>query len=1067
MRKKWIIFMYFLFAFVSVSAQTKIVKGLITDESGNPLPGATIQVVADPSTGTISNIDGCYQLEALSTDTLKFSFVGYLSQKIPVGDQTEINVTLEPDIRKLDEVVVVGYGVQKKENLTGSVSQVLPKELEDRPVVNLSESLSGLVLGLQISTSSGEIGASSSWNIHGPNTIGTGSSGGALILVDGVETDPDMINPNDIESISVLKDAASTAIYGSRAPYGVVLITTKSGKKSTKPQFTLSSNIQWRTAISDWDLVTNGRQYAKFFNDLNINTFGIVDPSFGFPDAWFAEYDRRMNNPDLPKIEDGSYMINFLGMNCADAADYYPWIQGFANTDWFAALHRKNAPTQNYDFDVSGGTDKVTYYLSLGYQNRDGLRSHIVTENEKRYTMKARFDADITDWFNVGFQSLFVNFERDLPMSSGFIYPGNLHPTIPVKDPNGNYLRGSLNELADGGRSKEIVRNYTNTLSITLTPLKDLIIKSNYTWKNHNLNNETFAREYPFFYTSNGRPVVFGWQGQKDQIIRNEQTSTYRTLDLTANYEKSIENHNFSLLMGMQTEEDYFLGIEAARGGMIIPVPSLNFAIDKTVDLTDEVSEWSTLGYFGRLNYNFSEKYLLEFNIREAASSRFAKDSRWGTFWGISAGWNIQKEDFFSIDESLISAWKLRTSYGVQGNSNVDRIYPMSTVQGRMRTYYINGQRIPELPAPDLVNSDLTWEKPQKLVLGTDISMLDRRLNLTFDWYHQVTKDMVGPAPPKPDVLGAEMPLENNTELTTKGFDMSFSWRDRIGEVGYNINLNLHRYSAEVTEYYNPDGTIDGINTGDVYYKGQKWGEIWGLTTDKILSSPEDVAEYFKLNFDKVTTQYNMVREGSIAYKDINGDGKIDFGEWKLDDHGDWSVIGNTIPDLFYNFLISADWKGFDIRLFIDGQIGGDWDPGIESTGDWGNPSTTHFFASGGFDIMLLTNDNYENYWREDRKDAYYFAPFDADHGGNWGKINARSQTRYLQDLTYLRIRNLQLGYNLPGVWIDKIKLSQCRVYASMENLHTFQRLRVGDPASPGLNYPRQRSISFGVNVQF
>jgi TonB-linked SusC/RagA family outer membrane protein len=760
-------------------------------------------------------------------------------------------------------------------------------------------------------------------------------------------------------------------------------------------------------------------------------------------------------------------MINFLGMNCADAPDYYPWIQGFANTDWFTELHRKNAPAQNYDFNVSGGTDKVSYYLSLGYQNRDGLRSHIVAENEKRYTMNARFDADITDWFNVGFQSLFANFERDLPMSSGFIYPGNLHPTIPVKDPNGNYLRGSLNELADGGRSKETVRNYTNTLSIALTPLKDLTIKGNYTWSNNDLNNETFAREYPFFYTSHGRPVVFGWQGQKDQVIRNEQSSTYQNFDLTVNYIKSIENHHFSLLLGMQAEEDYFLGIEAARGGMIIPVPSFNFAVDKTVDLTDEVSEWSTLGYFGRLNYNFSEKYLLEFNIREAASSRFAKDSRWGTFWGISAGWNIHKEDFFSIDRSLIGAWKLRTSYGVQGNSNVDRIYPMSTVQGSMRTYYFNGQRIPELPAPELVNSDLTWEKPQKLVLGTDIYMFDNRLNLTFDWYHLVTKDMVGPAPPKPDVLGAEMPRENNTELTTKGFDISFSWRHRIGDVGYNISLNLNRYSAEVTEYYNPDGTIDGINTGEVYYKGQKWGEIWGLTTDKIMSSPEDVAAYYTLNFDKVTTQYDMVREGSIAYKDINGDGKIDFGEWKLDDHGDWSVIGNTIPDLFYNFLISADWKGFDIRLFIDGQIGGDWDPGIESTYDWGNASTTHFFASGGFDMMLLTNDNYENYWREDRKDAYYFAPFDADHGGDWGQINARSQTRYLQDLTYLRIRNLQLGYNLPGGWIDRLKLSQFRVYASMENLHTFKRLRVGDPASPGLNYPLQRSISFGVNVQF
>ena len=534
MRKKLLISLLFLFVILTLSAQTKNVKGVISDESGNPLPGAAIQLVADFSTGTISGINGSYQLEALSSDILRFSFVGYISQEIPVGDQTEINVTLEPDIAQFDEVVVVGYGVQKKENLTGSVSQVLSEELADRPTLNLSESLSGLVPGLQISTASGEIGAGSSWNIHGPNTIGSGSSGSALILVDGVETNPDLINPNDIESISVLKDASSTAIYGSRAPYGVVLITTKSGRNSTKPQFTLSTNMQWRTAISDWDMLTNGRQYAEFFNDLNINTFGIVDPSFGFPDTWFGEYDRRMDNPDLPKIEDGSYMINFLGMHCTDAPDYYPWIQGFANTDWFKELHRKNAPTQNYDFNVSGGTEKVSYYLSLGYQNRDGLRSHIVTENEKRYTMKARFDADITDWFNVGFQSLFANFERDLPMSSGFLYPGNLHPTIPVKDPNGNYLRGSLNELADGGRSIETVRNYTNTLSITLAPLKDLTIKGNYTWSNNDLNNETFAREYPFFYTSHGRPVVFGWQGQKDQIIRNVQSSTYNNFDLTA-----------------------------------------------------------------------------------------------------------------------------------------------------------------------------------------------------------------------------------------------------------------------------------------------------------------------------------------------------------------------------------------------------------------------------------------------------------------------------------------------------------------------------------------------------
>jgi len=459
MRKNCIIFLFFLFAIISINAQTKNVRGTITDESGNPLPGAAVQQVAASHTGTISDANGFYQIEASSSDILRYSFVGYVSQEILVGDQTEINVSLQLDIGELEEVVVVGYGIQKKENLTGSVSQVLPEELADRPIVNLSESLSGLVPGLQISTSSGEIGASSSWNIHGPNTIGSGSSGGALILVDGVETDPDIINPNDIESISVLKDAASTAIYGSRAPYGVVLITTKGGKKSAKPQFTFSTNLQWRTAISDWDLLSNGRQYAEFFNDLNINTFGIIDPAFGFPDTWFAEYDRRMDNPDLPRIEDGSYMLNFLGMNCTDAADYYPWIQGFANTDWFAELHRSNAPTQNYDFNVSGGTDEVSYYLSLGYQNRDGLRSHLVRENEKRYTMNARFDADITKWLNVGFQSLFTNFARDLPMSSGFVYPGNLHPTIPVKDPNGNYLRGSLNELADGGRSKENVRN--------------------------------------------------------------------------------------------------------------------------------------------------------------------------------------------------------------------------------------------------------------------------------------------------------------------------------------------------------------------------------------------------------------------------------------------------------------------------------------------------------------------------------------------------------------------------------------------------------------------------------
>ena len=1067
-RKVLLFPLLYAFLFASVTAQTNSVVGTVTDESGNPLPGVLIQLAAEPSKGTISDVNGNYNLEASPVDILKFSFIGYISQEITVGYQSQINIKFEPDITAMDEIVVVGYGVQKRENLTGSVTQVTPKALADRPTINLSESLSGLVPGLQISTPSGEIGASSSWNIHGPNTIGGGSSGSALILVDGVETNPDLINPNDIESITVLKDAASTSIYGSRAPYGVVLITTKSGKNSSGPQFNLSTNSQWRTAISDWDLLTNGRQYADFFNDLNINTFGVVDESFGFLDSWFTEYDRRMSNPDLPKVEDGNYMINFLGMSVTDAPDYYPWIQGFSNTDWFAELHRKNAPTQNYDFNVSGGSDKVSYYLSLGYQNRDGLKSHLVKENEKRYTMKARIDADVTSWFSVGFQTLFSNFVRDLPVSSGFITPVNLHPTIPMKDPNGNYLRGSLNELVDGGRSDEHVRNYNNTLSATLTPLTDLIIKSNFTWKNYNLNNESFEQQYPFFYTSSGRPVVFGWQGRQDAITRIEQTSTYQNFDLTANYVKTLENHNFSVLLGMQAEEDYLLGLSATRGGMILPVPSFNFAFGNSIDLSDEVAEWSTLGYFGRLNYNYQGKYLLEFNVRRAAASRFAEESRWGTFGGISAGWNILNEGFLAINESFMDAWKIRFSYGVTGNANVDRIYPASTVQGSIRNYYFNGQRLPQLPTPELVNTDLTWEKPQKFVAGTDLSMLDGRLNLTVDWYQQVTKDMVGPAPPKPDLLGAEMPSENNTELTTKGFDLSLAWRDRVGEVGYSIGINLNRWKAEVTEYYNPDGTLDGINTDEVYYRGQQWGEIWGLTTDKILSSEEEVVVYNALNFDNVTTQNDMVKEGSIAYKDLNGDGNIDFGELQLDNHGDWSVIGNTIPDLFYNFLVDVNWKGFDVRVFINGQIGGDWDPGIESAEDgWASSSTTHFFASGGFDMMLLTNDNYENYWREDRKDAYFFAPFDGDYGGNWGQINARSQTRYLQDLTYLRIQNLQLGYTLPERLNNKMSLNRCRVYASMENLYTFQRLRVGDPALPGLNYPRQRSVSVGVNIKF
>lgn len=1047
---------------LTVLAQGKV-SGAIVDASGEPVIGATVKVQGSHQ-GTVSDLNGEFSLSVAGDGVLTVSFVGYKSQDIAFKEGQQVKVVLLEDSNSLSEIVVVGFGTQKKVNLTGAVGVVDGDELAERPVQNAAMALQGLVPGLQISSSTGALDGKPSINVRGTATIGEGTNGSPLILIDGSEGDINTLNPQDIESISVLKDAAASSIYGSRAPFGVILITTKSGKAG---KVTINYNNSFRfSSLIRGKSMMNSVDYACWMN----NTLGY---------NWFG--DERMNNivayhngtptgPGQRLTPDGRtlYAINSSNGTTWDEA----YGSAIDDVDWYGVVYRNTAFSQEHNASVSGGSELLTYYASVNYLHNGGFMK-IKQDKYDRYNGTAKISSKLTKWLYLNYNMRFTRTDFSRPANlTESLYSDMARqgwPMLPLYDRNGYYYSAPSPALGLATRGSDTTQRdiINHRVGLVIEPVKDWVTHVDL---NYNIENNTRQWYTNLTYNHNvaGEPVVYD---KSTEVYESEQKNNYLNFQAYTEYSLSLaEKHNIHLMAGFQTEQMKQLFFSAQRQGVLDPSkPELDLTSGLGYDgmsivpgVSGNRNQWQTAGFFGRLNYNYDEKYLVEFNIRKDGTSRFRRDKMWKTFPSASIGWNIARENFFKSASQVVNLLKLRASYGSLGNQNTDAwylTYQTVTYSPASGSWLQNGVKPNTTSAPNLVSALLTWETVKSYDIGLDWGLFNNRLTGSFDWYIRDTKDMVGNAPELPAILGTAVPVTNNTDLRTKGWELQIGWRNVLQNgLSYGIRFNLADTRTKITRYpNNPTGNIS------TYVEGRYINEIWGFETEGLAKTDEEMnAHIAKADQSAIGSNWSA---GDIMYKDINGDGKITGGAGTIEDHGDRKVIGNSTPRFLYGLDLNAAWKGFDLRAFFQGVAKRDFWEG--STYMFGATNSGQWWCTGITGVAdYFRNDNswsVQNGYQTASLDAYLPRPLYSDK-------NLQTQTRYLLNAAYMRLKNLQLGYTLPQKIIQNIGINNARVYISAENLFTITNLpdqfdpeTIGTDRSNG--YPLSKTFSFGINI--
>lgn len=1053
----------------SVQQQTITVQGNVSDITGEALMGLNV-MEKGTSNGTITSMDGNYTIRVSGPNAvLVFSYIGYETQEIPVGSKTTINVKMKEDAGTLDEVVVVGYGVQRKVNLSGAVQAVSSDALTSRPISSVGSGLQGMVPNLNITVGSGRADDAPILNIRGFTSIND-KDGEAFILVDNVPVTREelaRLNPDDIESVSVLKDASAAAIYGARAAFGVVLITTKAAKTGE-----LTVNFSGNYAIRDRG-ITPG-----IITD--VETVMTMKNAARYPlSAAFSEaelnYARQLTaNPNMDRV-------TILPSN-PNVWSY------FGETDWMNETYNKTAPTYTANLNISKKTDNLSYYVSGGYYQQDGLLKY-GNDKLKRYNFRSKADLKLTDWWKLGANISFTNVNYDSPsFLDGYFYwqVNRTSSTTVPRNPDGTWTEAGaalLGALESGGRR----RDRTNETQLSFNTEIDIIknvwkINADVNFRRSNKSRDQANLAVPR-RTGPDQPIVltFGERsGDDNDKVANIRFKTweyqYNVYNIFTNFNKTFKDKHFvNAMVGYNRELmiDYYY--EAMRKGVITDVlPELNLSTGDMV-IKNTRKELALEGVFGRLNYIYDGRYIIEFNGRYDGSSRFPRGDRWGFFPSASAAWSVINEEFFQgvSDKLKISNLKLRGSYGALGNQTVkdnnsnSLYYPsIPYMSPEVITNILDGRQPTALKQPGVVAPALTWEKVTTVNGGIDLGLFNK-LDISFDVYARYTKDMLTLSKELPAVFGATPPRTNAADLKTTGWELSLYYRDRFqlkeSPFNWSVRFMISDNKSKITKYDNP--TFNFGKDGNDYYKGKQIGEIWGLISDGFFKTQAeiDALDQSKIGTDDVGF---IFLPGDVKFKDLNGDDAITFGDNTLANPGDRRVIGNTTPRFPYSFELTADWKGFDVRAFFQGVGKRDWYPGNASIYFWG------IYAQPWTNVTKKNMDH----WTEDNPNAYFprvkaYAAEDAN------MELAAAQTRYLQDASYLRMKNLTIGYTLPKSVLSKMNISYLRVYFSAENLFTISGLEKGIDLDPeiidkynGFNsgtYPMQRVYSIGANLTF
>ncbi|SMO40340.1 SusC/RagA family TonB-linked outer membrane protein [Solitalea koreensis] len=1043
--KALLIFYCLMLAFRGYAQQAdKItVTGKVADVQGIPLPGASV-TVKGTQIGTSTDADGKFKIQVSSSkDVLVFRMIGFDDRMVTVAENRLLNITLKENAKTLQEVVVVGYGTQKKANLTGAVARVDAKVLENRPITRVSQGLQGAIGNLNITTNTngGTPNTTQSINIRG--FTGFNSLGSPLIVIDGIAANMSLfnnLNPNDIESISVLKDLASAAIYGVDGVNGVILVTTKSGKKEGKPKISYS-NVSDYSQMMNMPHLANSLQWAEVYNDANKNA--------GNGDYYPAEQMQRIKD----------YMDGKLTTETQPNSTNNGWTSGNGNNDWFGVMFKDYAINKQHNLSLSGGGANTTYFLGLGYNDKKGMFRY-GNDEYKRYNLRANLTSDVTDWLKVSLRSSYTRSNYDTPYGYAGLTGGGLSaylhnaarlfPGTALYLPNGYFnTAGSLVALmAYGGRSYNDGDETQLNGEFTLKPLKGWEITGNYTLFSNNgnsiSNGSTISVPNP-----DGSMAITG--ENPNSVSRSFTNSYTNQVNLYSTYEKEVAGNNFKLTGGYTSRYYHLLSMNGSNKNLYTDnLPSLALTYASTPSLTDNLDSYGIAGFFGRFNYNFKSKYLIEFNGRYDATSKFIYN-KWQFYPGVSAGYVISEENFWKPVSKYVNNFKLRASYGKSGDQNNVAnnffFYPsLPTTKATASNWYFGSATQAYVSQTGDVNPNISWTKPVMLDFGADLGLFNNQLEITGDWYQRKITDLLAPAAPLPSVFGTSVQSINAGEMTTKGFEVAVNWKQQIGkDFKYSVKGTLSNYKGIVTKYPNPTKSLSTL------YEGQVMGEIWGYTANQLYQTADEVAKAVPASF--WSGRWML---GDLNYQDLDGSGKIDNGKNTADNPGDLRVIGNETPQYFYGLSTDMQYKGFDLMVFVQGV--GKKDVFINSNYFFGIASGAQPFQNSVFTSTL-------NRWTPDTPNGYLPKFYLSAEN----QKNLQTSTRYLQNAAYLRLKTVQLGYTFPEKWTSKLKIDKFRIYTTAENLATITKMFEGiDPEiaiGTGKIYPLQRSFTFGLNV--
>ncbi|MEY8609606.1 TonB-dependent receptor [Parabacteroides segnis] len=990
--------------------QDKKVTGVIKDQNGEPVIGANVSVKGT-TIGTITGIDGDFALEVPANAVIQVSYIGYVSQELRLGGKDHLSIVLKEDLQALDEIVVVGYGVQKKVNLTGSVSSIKSEELERQPIVTMKDALAGLAPGMTVVKSSGQPGSSNpTITVRG---VGTWQNAGPLVLVDGMSMNIADVLPNDIESISVLKDAASAAIYGSRAANGVILITTKKGKAG-KIQVNYNGNVGWQQATRQPKLAT-GWQYAELYNRA------MLADGKALPDGTTLAFPQDK----IDRMKNGTGNID----------------HNEANTDWYDEL-LQTALQHTHDLSISGGNDRLQYVGTVGYAKQDG----IIRSSYERYNTRLNTTANLANWLTLQSNIAYINdVSKESPgIGYAYVYVPRSFPNMPVKYSDGTWSFHSTpkNPVRMVTDDYGYQRYETDKLSLLFSP--EIKLFDNSLFFKGVLGYESKTSYVDKFE----KKVVYdafepAGQGENIFVARNTKTDTwYRnrnlTLSATANYVKSFGDHDVNLLLGASREQFRYNTTVASRKDF----PNNDFEVINPGDASTATASGNKtysalISVFGRINYSYKDRYLFEANIRRDGSSKFARGHRWGTFPSFSAAWRISEESFFSPLKNAVQNLKLRASWGKLGNQSIDNYLSMSTynvIPGSSRFYMFDGTTQTLMSENVMGNNIITWETSTNLNFGLDVNVFDSRLGFTFDWYNRNTDDILLSLE-APSLLGITPPISNAGKVRNRGWELTVNWQDQVSDdFSYNVSFMLSDVKNKILDLHGYKSPTSDLTTR---IEGEPIDALFGWKTLGLADTQEKYEQYK----DVMLTYNSNFSMGDIIIEDLDEDGKIT--------EADKTIIGNQIPRYTFSLNLGFNYKAFDFSAMFQG-VG----------------------KADGF----LGRDIIEPLGSQTAMEDHYYDSFDPSNPvtGKYyprmtlaNRLNYANMSHWVQDASYLRLKNLQVGYTFK--FGEKIPLERARVYFSGSNLFTLTKYRVFDPENQ-LNtssFPNVRVYSVGASVTF